>query len=373
METSQQNIEERLAWFESVLDALPVGIVIVERTTGNILFVNKAGVEFAGGTYPMNIPPDDDADFYCTDQMGKRLSRNELPRFRVARGEKLCGYELTAHYPGGQTTVVIHSDTIPAQNGQPERLVIAFQEIQERKQWEEGKKAEVNDLKKERSLREAFVAMLTHDLRTPLTVARMHTEMLARKVSENLLPRCKNIIIHIDQVDRMIQDLLDANKLKAGESIPIQPCEMCLNDIVNDAIMDFKVLYGERFFINGEEKICGFWCGKAMRRILDNLLSNAVKYGESDTPVEVTLTQNDSCTTICVHNFGRPIPAKEQKKLFEPFKRASDNGQSGWGIGLSLVKGLVEAHKGSITLESAAGKGTTFHLEFPNAVTGNYH
>ena len=368
IEEINQEKQEKL-WFESVVDSLPVGIVIVERTTGNILFVNNAGMEFAGGTYPDNIPPDDDPDFFCTDVHGKRLTRNELPRFRVARGEKLCGYELTAHYPGGQTTVVMHSDVIPATESHPERIVMAFQEIQDRKKWEEGRKAEVKNLREERSLREAFVAMLTHDLRTPLSVARMHTEMLAKKMDKQFLSRCRNVIIHIDIVDKMIQDLLDANKLKAGEPIPIQPCEMCLNDIVNEAVMDFKDLHGDRFFVLGEENVCGFWCGKAMRRMLDNLLSNAVKYGSPDSPVEINIEQGEDCTKMSVHNFGPAIPKNEQKMLFEPYKRAtSENGQSGWGIGLSLVKGLVKAHHGDVQLESNDQFGTTFRLVFPNRV-----
>lgn len=373
MNTSEESTEVRLAWFESVLDALPVGIVIVERTTGNILFVNRAGVEFAGGTYPEMLPSDDDPDFYCTDVHGKRLTRNELPRFRVARGEKLCGYELTAHYPGGQTTVVINSDVIPPANGQPEKLVFAFQEIQDRKSWEDGRRAEVKDLKEERSLREAFVAMLTHDLRTPLSVARMHTEMLAKKVAPENVARCKNVITHIDKVDRMIQDLLDANKLKAGEPIPIQPCEMCLNQIVDEAVADFKDLHGDRFLVKGERPVCGFWCGKAMRRILDNLLGNAVKYGDPESPVEICVSQSEVATRLTVHNFGPVIPKADQKRLFEPFKRAGTNGQTGWGIGLSLVKGLVEAHHGSVSLESHREKGTTFELQFPNRVDSEYH
>lgn len=374
LRTEMHTEKENREWFESVLDFLPVGILVVERTTGNILFANKMAHTMAGGKYPVDIPADLESDYFVTDADGRRLSRNELPRYRVARGEKLCGYELTGHYPGGQTTAVVHSGVIPASESRPERLVLAFQEIGDRKNWERWKEREVKDLKEERTLRESFVSSLTHDLRTPLAVARMHSEMLTRSLPEKDLRRMHNIIQHIDIVDRMIQDLLDANKLKAGEKIPIEPCELNLNDVVEEAVRDSRDLYGDRFFVRSEEKVEGYWCGKAMRRILDNLLSNAVKYGDPEGPIEVSLSQGVNFTTLEVHNFGSPISPELQKKLFEPFKRFQKvSGKTGWGIGLALVKGLVEAHQGEIFIRSSKEKGTTFSMCFPNRVREGLH
>ncbi len=367
----QLHLQEREnLWFENVLNTLPVGILIVERNTGNLLFVNKAAKALAGGFYPMEILPDDQRDYYALDGEGQRIPRNELPRFRVARGDKLCGYELTIFYPGGKLTIVIHSDVIPATEGHPERIVMVFQEIEERKAREEIQKAEVEDLKEERSIRESFVSSLTHDLRTPLTIARMHAESISKRVEPSVLVKCRKVIKHIDEVDHMIQDLLDANKLKAGEKLPIEPCEMCMNDIIQNSVEDFRDLHGDRFIVKGPEKICGFWCGKAMRRMLDNLLGNAVKYGDPVTPVEIIVEQNEVQTSLKVHNYGHPISLKDQETLFEPFKRLKETEKNikGWGIGLSLVKGLVEAHHGEINLVSNENQGTTFELRFPNRV-----
>lgn len=368
------NEKKEKLWFESVLDCLPVGILIIERTTANLLFVNKHANALAGGFYPTDLIPADRSDYYLTDADGKKVSRNDLPRFRAARGEVLCGEEYTVHYPGGEISIVLHSNVIPAGDGHPERIVIGFQEIQERKKWEEEKQTEVKDLKEERSVRESFVASLTHDLRTPLAVARMHTEMISRKVNNGLLAKCRNVIKHIDMADRMIQDLLDANKLKAGEKIPIHPCEMCLNDVVNECVADFSALHGDRFVIKGPENVCGFWCGKAMRRMLDNLLGNAVKYGDPVGPVEITLDQDSAFTSLEVHNYGPAIPVKDHEKLFEPFKRARPTDKkAGWGIGLSLVKGLIEAHSGEIQLTSEIKEGTRFKLKFPNRIPAQLH
>jgi signal transduction histidine kinase len=363
-------------WFEKVLDSLPIGLLIVERTTGNLLFVNKAAKALAGGFYPMEILPDVQSEYYAVDAEGKRISRNDLPRFRVARGERLYGTELTAYYPGGHVTVVMHSGLIPAMEGYPERIVVAFQEIEERKKKEEHQKEVVKSLKEERVIREAFVSSLTHDLRTPLSVARMHTEMIARKVdSPGVLDKCHKIIKHIDEVDRMIQDLLDANRLKAGQSLPVHLADMCMNDVINDSIDDFVDLHGDRFIFHSPPgKICGHWCPKGMRRIMDNLLGNAVKYGHSNSPVEVSLSQDDLETSIEVHNAGPCISNTARVYLFQPFKRPPHSAKKGgWGIGLSLVKGIVDAHNGKIFVDSNDKEGTTFRIVVPNRAVEKLH
>lgn len=246
--------------------------------------------------------------------------------------------------------------------------------LEERTRNEEKHKAMMEDLKEEKSLREAFVSSLTHDLRTPLAVARMHTEMIARKVDPQLINKCRKVIMHIDEVDRMIQDLLDTNKLKAGEKIPVYPSNICLSDCVNEAVSDFVDLHGDRFILELQDNVCGFWCEKAMRRIIDNLLGNAIKHGDPTRAITINLSQVDGETILKVHNFGPCISKADQAKLFQPFKRsAKSHKKTGWGIGLSLVKGLVDAQDGKIALESSDESGTSFRLSFPNHVRDTLH
>jgi signal transduction histidine kinase len=202
----------------------------------------------------------------------------------------------------------------------------------------------------------------------------MHAEMMTRKIPASLLDKCRKVIMHIDEVDRMIQDLLDTNKLKAGEKIPVYPSDICLSDCVNEAVTDFVDLHGDRFILNTQENVCGHWCAKSMRRILDNLLSNAIKHGDPTRAITIGLKQVDHTTTLTVHNFGPGIPKSEQGRLFEPFKRSSKSlKKSGWGIGLSLVKGLVDAQGGKISLESSDQAGTTFIILFPNHAVETIH
>jgi signal transduction histidine kinase len=101
---------------------------------------------------------------------------------------------------------------------------------------------------------------------------------------------------------------------------------------------------------------------------MENLISNAIKYGAADSPVTVTLQDLSDKVRISVHNFGNPLSDDERTRIFDQFKRskaAEASGKKGWGIGLTIVRGLTEAHGGSITVESSQETGTTFAVTLP--------
>lgn len=228
----------------------------------------------------------------------------------------------------------------------------------------------MKSLEIERDLRDRFVSALTHDLRTPLTAAKISAQLLARKLSQN--PDSQKFAIrisdNIDRADTMIRDLLDANMVKAGEKLPVKMAHNNLDHIVSDVLEDLSTLHGDRFIYHKEGSFDGYWDSEGMRRITENLLNNAIKYGSSLSPITITLREADGRAILSVHNMGSYIPPEERSVLFEQFKRADEakkGEQRGWGIGLSLVKGLVEAHHGSIKVESDQRRGTTFIVDVP--------
>jgi signal transduction histidine kinase len=98
------------------------------------------------------------------------------------------------------------------------------------------------------------------------------------------------------------------------------------------------------------------------------LITNAIKYGDSEKPITVIAREHDGEIKISVHNFGNPIPSEDQEAIFEPFFRSKSvrlGNKKGWGLGLTLVQGIVEAHNGRINLESNAIEGTTFSIILP--------
>lgn len=226
------------------------------------------------------------------------------------------------------------------------------------------------ELEKERGAREQFVAMLTHDMRTPLAAAKLTSQMLARKADNPDIVRklAAKLDESIERADRMIRDLLDANRIKAGEALSLNISQCELSKIVQDTLDDLGTIYGDRFnFEKPSDLILGFWSEDGLKRILENLCNNAIKYGNKEK-ILVKISVTELRVFLLVTNQGPAISKYDQDSLFELYRRtpiAHKGKAKGWGLGLTLVRGLTESHKGTVNVESSVDKGTTFTVDLP--------
>ncbi|MBD2261060.1 HAMP domain-containing histidine kinase [Pseudanabaena sp. FACHB-2040] len=166
----------------------------------------------------------------------------------------------------------------------------------------------------------------------------------------------------------MIQNLLDASRLRAGQSLKLEFEECSLDSLVRDVVEDLSFAYGDenRFVVVSQTDVRSMCSRKEIMRVIENLAINAVKYGASGTPITFTLQQAESQISLTVHNEGNPIAPDTQSILFQQFCRmVSAEEQTGWGLGLFLAKSIVEAHQGTIEVESAKGRGTSFIVKLP--------
>jgi PAS domain S-box-containing protein len=228
----------------------------------------------------------------------------------------------------------------------------------------------VGELEKERDLRDGFVSALTHDLRTPLTAAKLTAQLLTLRASDNpeLQRQTRKIASTIERADAMIRDLLDASLVRAGQNLSLDKAEVALEALARETLDELAGVHGDRFRLEAPAPVRGHFDGGALRRVLENLAQNAVKYGAPGTPVTVRVTKGDGVAVVRVHNQGNAIPPQEQATLFQPFHRtqtAQQGRQKGWGLGLTLVKGIVEAHGGKASLERSDESGTTFCIQLP--------
>ncbi|QAT85727.1 adaptive-response sensory-kinase [Corallococcus coralloides] len=228
----------------------------------------------------------------------------------------------------------------------------------------------VEALKTERGLREQFVNVLAHDLRGPLSSAKMGARALIQ-APEKLEAR-RDLALRIDRnierADQMVRDLLDANRIQAGQRLPLRLDTCDLGRIAHDVVEDLMMLHGERFVLEAEDHVRGIWSAEELRRALWNLGTNAIKYGAAGLPVTFTVTSTGAGCRVAVHNHGRTIPREEQRDIFQPFMRtgSAQRGVSkGWGLGLTLVWGCAQAHGGRVDVTSEPGAGTTFSLTLP--------
>ena len=220
-----------------------------------------------------------------------------------------------------------------------------------------------------RDIQELFMVTLTHDLRNPINVVKMGTQLTLRRLErgDSHTDVAARMLSAINRLDSMIQNLLDRSRLRAGQSLKIEFEECDFEMLVQEVVEDLSFAYGERFVVVSDSDIRTVCSRKEIRRVIENLAINAVKYGAPSTPITLTLQQTETQISLTIHNEGDPIALRLNPSYFnnfvEPFLPSG-----GWGLGLYLAKNITEAHQGTLTVESAEGKGTSFIVNLPKVL-----
>lgn len=219
-------------------------------------------------------------------------------------------------------------------------------------------------------IQQEFVDTLTHDLRTPLAVAKMNAQITLKRggLAEPAIAAQNNILISLNRLDSMIQNLLDGSRIRGGERLWLQFTNCDLAVVIREVVEEMRMVYGPRIVAVSEGELHGNWGADGLKRAVENLIVNAVKYGADETPITISWNSSIETIKVTVLNEGAVIPDQEIPRLFQKFRRAMSSEvdtRQGWGLGLTLVKGVVDAHKGKIDVASAVGIGTRFTLEIP--------
>jgi PAS domain S-box-containing protein len=348
-------LEASEAHFRTLADSLAIAIW-GEDGEGRIRYANRHWLEYTGrGTAPV----DESAleawgDAVHPDDLGPLLA--SLPEWRARGGVIRVTLRLRRHdgvYRWHTCTAVPIYD---AQGRVVQRLGSAT-DIDDQRQA-------IDALQHERDLRERFVASLSHDLRSPLTAAQMGAQLLMRSADrpDRLQLQASRVIRNIERADQLIQNLLDVTRISAGEPLAVERERHDLTAIAREVVEDLTTIHGDRFVLEAPPQLPGVFDAGAIRRTLENLVGNAIKYGEPHAKVRLTLTDAPHEITLAVHNRGEPIPPEEQPLIFQPYRRARSDKQRGvgWGLGLTLVRGIAEAHGGGVQVQSSREAGTTF-------------
>lgn len=223
--------------------------------------------------------------------------------------------------------------------------------------------------------RDEFLSIASHELKTPLTAAKLQLQIIERSLlKEKIEPELFKTIIHkadknIGRLDRLINDMLDVSRIKSGK-LSLHKEYTDLTEIVLDVIDRFQPQYQTAGvpslkFHSSINEATGYFDVLRIEQILSNLLSNALKYGEKKE-VEVKLDKNENTALLRVTDHGMGIPAEVQDKIFHRFERAvNPNEISGLGLGLYIVREIVEAHGGKVEVESTVGQGSVFKVYLP--------
>lgn len=230
-------------------------------------------------------------------------------------------------------------------------------------------------LEKLNNLKSLFLNITSHELRTPMAAIKGYAQLLEMDLSGKLDDKqrkiLQTIIRNIDRLDRLINDILDVSRLESG-TLKIVPENCRLDEIIDRAIETMKgqaKMKGIKIEKLVESDLPELFIDKyRMEQVITNLLSNAIKFSEKNSRVIVRAYKKDENVILEVQDFGRGIPKNKLKKIFEPFYQVDsgmDRKFGGAGLGLTIVKGIVEAHAGRIEVESKVREGTTFRIILP--------
>ena len=222
--------------------------------------------------------------------------------------------------------------------------------------------------------REMFIAILGHDLRTPLGAIITSSGFMLQtdELVEPHLTLTSRIASSSRRMERMIGDLLDLTRSRLGGGIPIERAWMNVETVVRDVVSELAAVHAERAVaVDVTGDMGGSWDEGRLTQVMANLVGNALEHGDPETPVSVTLSGDREAVTIAVHNDGVPIAPGMLSRIFDPMKRRRartdrlPNATPHLGLGLYIAERIITAHGGTIDVVSTASAGTTFTIHLP--------
>lgn len=324
----------------ALMELIDAGIVRLDRS-GTVLLMNRKAEQILR--------------VRRADVVGRRVDMLPLrtPIYRVLSENAREPVEMSVD----GSVIVVGSSEIPPEDGGGELFQLR----------------DISQEKKEKRQREEFVAMMTHDLKSPLTVIMGYMQALTGEMAAKMDPSLHLFVKEMDKsaakMLAMIDDVLDAYRLEAGLlQIDRHPCDA-------RALLEGCCRDGERAAaVHGcsfQSELCDDLPtidldSKQIARVFANLIGNAVKFTPRRGNITVTGSIEAGCLRVQVADTGIGIPEAELPRVFNKYFRCSAaRGFKGTGLGLTISKAIVEAHGGSISVESEPGKGSRFCVCLP--------
>ena len=222
------------------------------------------------------------------------------------------------------------------------------------------------------SSKEAFLAVLAHDLRTPLSaVTKSARSMLDdRALSEPNAELATQIASSTARMNNLVGDLLDFTRSQFGGGIPIERTELSMDKVVNDVIDLISVIHpGRTIKVDAQGDMTGQWDCHRVSQALTSLISNALEHGSDWTIVRVTIVGDGNDVRVAIQNSGTAIPSEKLQNLFR-LTTPKDGGSPSLPItevrlGLYIAERIISAHGGSLGVQSSEARGTTFTIHLP--------
>lgn len=349
--------EERM---HSLLDHVSDAIIVLD-SEWRVLALNPAAARLTGRSADKVRGVPCRELFRCHNEQGLSLCESEnCPLWSLSRLPTENAATVTFHRQDGQLVwVELMCSQLSDPQGQP-LLLCTLHDISEAKKLER--------------LKSEFIAGVSHELRSPLTIIRGYSQILERALDdyEELRYYATTISEESRHLTRLVDDLLDFSRIETGRlRLSLEWCDLAT--IVAETARTYEG-YAQRHVIRTELP-AGPVIARAdparVRQVLTNLINNAIKYSPEGSPIMIRLStserQRQQIAEIRVRDQGPGIAPEHQKRIFERFYRVNPSpaGGEGIGLGLAICKAIVEGHGGEIGVVSEVGRGSEFYFTLP--------
>jgi two-component system CheB/CheR fusion protein len=381
---TQQKRQEALVAAEalarSILDQA-VDVIVVCEAAGKVIRACNGASELAGRNLLLQpfeaVFPLRRSEGMAATGPGEASGEPAAILPAVLRGETLRGLETCLKRPDGRTVdLLVSAGPLRDSQGQIVGCVITLTDISERKRLEGELRRQAEQLAEADRRKDEFLATLAHELRNPLAPLRHAVQFLQLKGPPEPELRAARAVIdrQVQHLTRLVDDLLDVGRISQGK-VELRRQPIRLAAVVESAVETSRPLIEAcRHELTVTLPVVPVWLDAdpmRLAQVVANLLNNAAKYTEAGGRIDLTAAREGQEALVRVRDTGVGLPAEMLERIFEPFAqvdRSLGRAQGGLGIGLTLVKSLVEMHGGSVHATSAGpGRGSEFVVRLPVA------
>ncbi|HEX8440110.1 ATP-binding protein [Archangium sp.] len=366
-------LEAKQRLLDAVLQQMPAGVILAEPS-GRLTFFNHQQEELVRGHMHHARCVEEYSRFQGFHSDGHLLQSEEWPLARSLRhGEVVVDEELVLERMDGTRAMVrISASPVRDHEGRIIAGVAITQDVTRQKEQEA-------ELRRRVEFEQQLIGIVSHDLRNPISAITLGAHALLRReeLDARAIRSASRILSSAERATRMIRDLLDFTQARLGGGISLERRPTDLRQLVQQVLDEVEVSWPDRHIeVRQQGDALGEWDSDRIAQVVSNLVSNALKYSPEKTPVRVEVRGEDEAVVLSVHNEGTPIPAALLPRLFEPLQRGTpqvDRTTRSIGLGLYIVKHLVDSHRGTVSVRSTAGRGTTFTVRLPRDSGGAVH
>ncbi|HVR03849.1 MAG TPA: ATP-binding protein [Polyangia bacterium] len=357
-----------------ILNAVGEGICGFDAD-GRVMFVNPAACRISGFKRDELIGQPGHALLHHTRADGRHCAGEECDLYAVMRGRAARTVDGEVIWRKDGTSVPIEGLGTLLHDGHELVSVIVFRDVTERLQIERERARLVRELEEAISARDDFLSIASHELRTPLTPIRLSVQSLKRKgqslatvIPKGLATQLETMDRQVGRLDTLINELLDVSRITVGR-LDLEISEFDVAALVREVVGRFQqeLDWGHHTVtLDLGGPVIGRWDRLRLDQVVSNLLSNAMKYGGERKLIEIGVSTGPAGVEVWVRDHGVGISPEDQDRIFERFERLiSVRHFGGFGLGLWIVRQIVEAHGGRVRVQSAPGEGSTFTVEVP--------